>query len=210
MGRPDSLPPLFLDMSNLKVGVLAFHGDVMEHINALEQAAGKLKIHVTVIKVHTKKDLEGLNGLIIPGGESTTLYKLCQREGMFEDMKKIPAIFGTCAGAIMLAKEVQHKSLGQETLELMDIEIDRNAYGRQTDSFEEELETNLGRINAVYIRAPKILKTGKNVKVLAQRDGEVLACEERIGKKYYLAACFHPELTTTLFHEYFLKQLTNN
>lgn len=189
---------------------MAFHGDVIEHINALSQSAKKLKTQILIIQVRTKKDLEGLSGLIIPGGESTTLYKLCQREEMFEVMKKIPAIFGTCAGAIMLAKKVLHKSKDQETLELMDIEIDRNAYGRQTDSFEEELETGLGRINAVYVRAPKILRIGENVKVLAQKDHEVLACEERIGKKYYLAACFHPELTTTLFHEYFLKQLADN
>ena len=126
---------------------------------------------------------------------------------MFEGMKKIPAIFGTCAGAILLAREVLHKSEGQKTLELMDINVDRNAYGRQTDSFEEELETNLGRINAVYIRAPKILKAGDNVKILAQKDKEILACEEKVGKNYYLAACFHPELTTTVFHEYFLKSI---
>ena len=191
----------------MKIGVLAFHGDVIEHVKALEGAAKKLKLDISIVQVRTKKDLESLSGLIIPGGESTTLYKLAQREGMFEGMKKIPAIFGTCAGAILLAREVLHKSEGQKTLELMDINVDRNAYGRQTDSFEEELETNLGRINAVYIRAPKILKIGDSVKILAQKDKEVLACEEKVGKNYYLAACFHPELTTTVFHEYFLKSI---
>ncbi|HLC88393.1 MAG TPA: pyridoxal 5'-phosphate synthase glutaminase subunit PdxT [Patescibacteria group bacterium] len=191
----------------MKIGVLAFHGDVIEHVKALEGAAKKLKLDISIVQVRTKKDLESLSGLIIPGGESTTLYKLAQREGMFEGMKKIPAIFGTCAGAILLAREVLHKSEGQKTLELMDINVDRNAYGRQTDSFEEELETNLGRINAVYIRAPKILKAGDNVKILAQKDKEILACEEKVGKNYYLAACFHPELTTTVFHEYFLKSI---
>ena|SRR3989344_1733970 len=191
----------------MKIGVLAFHGDVIEHVKALEGAAKKLKLDISIVQVLTKKDLESLSGLIIPGGESTTLYKLAQREGMFEGMKKIPAIFGTCAGAILLAREVLHKSEGQKTLELMDINVDRNAYGRQTDSFEEELETNLGRINAVYIRAPKILKAGDNVKILAQKDKEILACEEKVGKNYYLAACFHPELTTTVFHEYFLKSI---
>ena len=191
----------------MKIGVLAFHGDVIEHVKALEGTAKKLKLDISIVQVRTKKDLESLSGLIIPGGESTTLYKLAQREGMFEGMKKIPAIFGTCAGAILLAREVLHKSEGQKTLELMDINVDRNAYGRQTDSFEEELETNLGRINAVYIRAPKILKAGDNVKILAQKDKEILACEEKVGKNYYLAACFHPELTTTVFHEYFLKSI---
>lgn len=196
-------------MKTLKVGVLAFHGDVLEHLNAVSKAAKKLKLNVQVIQVRTKANLQDLAGLIIPGGESTTLYKLCKREGMFEAMKQIPAIFGTCAGAIMLAKDVRHKSEDQETLELMDIAADRNAYGRQADSFEETLETELGKMTAVYIRAPKILSHGKKVKVLAKRKGEILACEEKVGSNYYLAACFHPELTTTLFHEYFLSWINS-
>src|SRR5262245_541650 len=102
-------------MQTLKVGVLAFHGDVVEHIQALNLASKKLKIKISVVEVRTKESLKDLQGLIIPGGESTTLYKLCEREGMIEEMKKIPAIFGTCAGAIMLAKEVKHKASGQET-----------------------------------------------------------------------------------------------
>ena len=193
-------------MKTLKIGVLGFHGDVIEHIQALKTASENLKVKVNVTEVRTKEGLIGLSGLIIPGGESTTIYKLCQREGMFEEMKKIPAIFGTCAGAILLAKEVLHKSSGQETLELIDIKIDRNAYGRQTDSFEESLQTKLGIINAVYIRAPKIVKVGKNVQVIASKGKEILACEQIVKKNYYLAVCFHPELTTSLFHEYFLRR----
>lgn len=190
------------------VGVLAFHGDVSEHIQTLFNSSKNLKIKLNVIPVRTKKDLVNLDGLIIPGGESTTLYKLCEREGMFEDIKKIKAIFGTCAGAIMLAKNIHHKSADQKTLELMDIEIDRNAYGRQTESFETELETELGKIQAIFIRAPRITSIGKDVKVLAKQNGEVIACEQKDKTHFYLAACFHPELTTTLFHEYFLKNLT--
>lgn len=193
-----------------KVGVLAFHGDVVEHIKALEEAASKLKIKLSIVEVRTKNDLEGLLGLIIPGGESTTLYKLCAREGMFEGMKKVPAIFGTCAGAIMLARNVLHKSEGQESLGLMDISVDRNAYGRQADSFEEFLGTELGMVKAVFIRAPKILEVGKGVKVLAEKNGEILVCEERVKGKYYLAAAFHPELTTTVFHEYFIGKLLSD
>lgn len=196
-------------MTILRIGVLAFHGDVIEHIKALDSAANKLKLSIQIINVRTKEDLQDLVGLIIPGGESTTLYKLCEREGMVEEIKKISAIFGTCAGAIMLAKQILHKSKGQETLGLMDIKIDRNAYGAQSDSFEENLQTELGQIRAVYIRAPKILNIKKSVKVLAGNDKGVLACEERVDDKYYLAACFHPELNTTLFHEYFLKKLDN-
>lgn len=197
-------------MQILSIGVLAFHGDVIEHIQALSEAAKKLKKDIKIVEVRAKEDLKGLKGLIIPGGESTTLYKLSIREGIFEDLKKVPAIFGTCAGAIMLAKQVLHKSLGQKTLELLDIEIDRNAYGRQTDSFTQKIETELGDMEAVFIRAPRIKKIGRGVRVLAKNGDEVIACEERVGKNYYLAACFHPELTTSLFHGYFLKKLADN
>lgn len=183
------------------VGVLAFHGDVIEHINALKQAG------VEAVAVRSKKDLENLAGLILPGGESTTLYKLCREEGMWLLMKQIPAIFGTCAGAILLAKKVLHKEAGQESLGLMDIVIDRNAYGRQTESFEQKIDTKLGAVEAVFIRAPRITGVGAGVKVLAKNQGEVIACEQRVGKHFYLAACFHPELTTTKFHEYFLQQV---
>lgn len=181
------------------IGVLAFHGDVEEHIQALGS--------VNSIPVRTKEDLRKCRGLIIPGGESTTLYKLCQREDMWEEMKKIPAFFGTCAGAIMLAKHVAHKAPGQQTLELMDITVDRNAYGRQTESFEKPITTSLGKLNAVFIRAPKITAVANNVKVLANDDGNIIACEETVGKQYLLALTFHPELTTTLFHKYFLTKI---
>ena len=107
----------------------------------------------------------------------------------------------------MLAKDISNNSPDQKTLELMDISIDRNSYGRQTESFNQKIKTELGEIETVFIRAPRIKKIGKSVKVLALRDKEVLACEEKVGDNYYLAACFHPELTTFVFHQYFLKQV---
>lgn len=186
------------------IGVLAFHGDVSEHIEATQKAAKNLH---RVIPVRTKHELKECHALIIPGGESTTLHTLCVREGMWDDMKRTPAIFGTCAGAIMLAKHVLHKALGQETLELMNITVDRNAYGRQTESFEKPITTTLGKLNAIFIRAPKITSVGKNVRVLAHDDDQILACEERVGNQYFLAATFHPELTTTIVHKYFLKHI---
>lgn len=192
---------------SITLGVLAFHGDVIEHIAAATLAAKNLDTTIDVIPVRTKEAVTGLAGLILPGGESTTLHKLCAREGMWETMKKIPCIFGTCAGAIMLAKTIRHKAEGQETLERMNIEIDRNAYGRQSDSFEEPLETSIGKLSAIYIRAPKIESIGETVTVLAKRNSEILACEETNGKYYNLATTFHPELTATLFHEYFLKKM---
>ena len=192
----------------LHIGVLSFHGDVSEHIAAVAAAAVRKKIRVDTSEVRTKDGLQNLNALIIPGGESTTLQMLCEREGMFPAMRKIKNIFGTCAGAILLAKKVHNKKKGQRTLALMDIEVDRNAYGRQIDSSEVELQTELGKIHATFIRAPKIHPIGRRVRVLAQNKDEIVCCEERINDSYYLAAAFHPELTTTLFHEYFLKQVS--
>ena len=196
-------------MKSVNIGVLAFHGDVIEHIEALEQAKRKLNLAIEIVSVRTKESLNNLDALIIPGGESTTLYKLCEREDMWEKMKQIKNIFGTCAGAIMLAKTVRHKTSDQKTLELMDIEIDRNAYGRQIDSFDKNVDTKLGNIQAVFIRAPRIIKVGKNIKLLAKNEGEIIACEQNTGSRYYLAACFHPELTSTMFHEYFIKKTYN-
>ena len=193
--------------SRTLIGVLAYQGDVEEHLEAIRAAGKKIKKDIEVVSVRTKKDLAGVSGLIIPGGESTTLYKLCRREGRFEDIKKIPNIFGTCAGAIMLSKAVGNKMAGQETLGLMDIEVERNSYGRQSESFEADIKTELGPLHAIFIRAPRITKVAKDVKVLAKYDGEIIACEQTSGKNYYLALAFHPELTTTLFHEHFLRRV---
>lgn len=194
-------------MKPLKVGILAFHGDVIEHSKTLEKASQNLELKIDIVQVRTKESLKGLDGLIIPGGESTTLYKLCDREGMIPEMKKISKIFGTCAGAIMLAKNISGNSAGQKTLELMDISIERNAYGSQSDSFNETFRTELGTIEAIFIRAPRIKSIGIGIRVLAKKDNEILACEEKSPDSYYLAACFHPELTTSVFHEYFLKNI---
>ncbi len=194
-------------MKTITIGVLAFHGDVSEHIEASQRAAATLRLSVSVIEVRTKADLKNLNGLIIPGGESPTLQKLCERENMWADIKKIKNIFGTCAGAIMLSKKAANAADGQKTLGLMNIEIARNAYGRQMESFEEMLETEIGSMEAIFIRAPKIKSIGKNVHILAKRENEIVACEEHTKKQFFLAATFHPELTTTKFHEHFLKQI---
>lgn len=188
--------------------MLAFQGDVAEHLAAVKNAAKKLRTDVRAVAVRTKQDLIGLNGLIIPGGESTTLYKLCEREGLFPGIKKIKNIMGTCAGAIMLAKRVTDKTPDQKTFALMDIEVRRNAYGRQNDSFEADIETKFSPMHAIFIRAPKITKLNKGVRPLAHLGRETIACEQTVGKNYYLALAFHPELTTTAFHEHFLKQCT--
>ncbi|MGV8084917.1 MAG: pyridoxal 5'-phosphate synthase glutaminase subunit PdxT [Candidatus Bilamarchaeum sp.] len=194
----------------LKIGVLALQGDVSEHIRATKEAAQNMKTDCHIIEVRTKEDLTGLSGIILPGGESTVFQKLLEREGMFEEIKKVPAIFGTCAGAIMLSKIIHNKAENQQTLQLMDIEIDRNGYGRQSESFEDQISTSLGKLNAIFIRAPRIKKVSPVVAILAKRNDETIACEQKIGNKYYLAACFHPELSSNLFHEYFLSAVMSS
>lgn len=191
-------------MAVCRIGVLALQGSVAEHVHATEEAAGGLGMECEIALVRTSAGLDGLDGLIIPGGESTTLAKLCAREGMLAGMRDVRCLFGTCAGAIMLARRLSGAEEGQETLGVMDISIDRNAYGRQAESFEETLDTELGTVNAVFIRAPRLLDAGSGVQVLAVRNGESVACEQSSGGRYWLATCFHPELTTPVFHERFL------
>jgi 5'-phosphate synthase pdxT subunit len=190
-----------------KIGILALQGDVTEHFIATKKATKNLGLDAEVFLVREKKDILNLDALIIPGGESTTLQKLCERAGIFEEIKKIRNIFGTCAGAIMLAQYVENKTDSQKTLELMDITISRNAYGQQTESFAKDIDTTLGKIQAIFIRAPKIKNVSANVKILAKDKEEIVACEQQKNDQYFLAACFHPELTTTIFHEYFLRRI---
>lgn len=189
-----------------KIGVLALQGSVQEHIRAAEKAAENLKMSCEVLEVRTKEQLAEACALIIPGGESTVLQRLCERENIFGDIKKLRFIFGTCAGAIMLAKALHNREQNQKTLGLMDMEVDRNAYGRQISSFEKRIKTDLGSVNAVFIRAPRINRISGNIRILAKSENEVVACEQRVCGNYYLAATFHPELTTTAFHGHFLKQ----
>ncbi len=170
-------------MKPLFIGVLAFHGDVIEHMQAAETAVKRRKINATVIPVRTREDVLQCAGLIIPGGESTTLHTLSVREAMWTAMKQVPAIFGTCAGAIMLAKNVYHKAPGQQTLECMDISVDRNAYGRQTESFEKTIKTTIGEVSSIFIRAPKIVAVGKSVQVLAKDGNDILGCEQQAGRR---------------------------
>ena len=188
----------------MNIGVLAFQGGVIEHIKATKDAAKKLGLKCDVVAVKYKNDFNELDRLIIPGGESTTLWKLIEREGIVDKIKSVKAIFGTCAGAIMIAKKVKGLVDEQKSLDLVDIETDRNAYGPQTESFETDIETALGKMHAVFIRAPKI-NVEKNVRVLGKLNNEIVAAEQRTKDKFYLITSFHPELTTTLFHEYFLR-----
>jgi len=186
----------------MRYGVLALQGAVSEHVSTLEEAIKKLGISAEVLCVREKEELKGLDGIILPGGESTTLSLLLEAEDMFEELGNIPKILGTCAGAILLAREIEGVVDCQKCLGKIDMKISRNSYGRQLDSFEVPLETSLGKINGVFIRAPGILEIGPEVKVLAEYTGNPVAVQQ--GK--FMATAFHPELSgSTVFHEHFLK-----
>lgn len=190
----------------MKIGVLDIQGSVEEHIFMLQ------KCGVDVVAVKTIEDLKLVKGLIIPGGESTTIGKLLKRFGLLEEIKKRAhagmAIWGTCAGAILLAKKIigQKGKIAVDNLELMNIEIERNAYGRQIDSFETDIDFDFGKggskkIPAVFIRAPQIVGVEKNVKILATYEGEIVAALQ--GE--FLATTFHPEMTNDLsVHKFFI------
>lgn len=189
------------------VGVLALQGDFAAHQAALERAGAE------AVQVRTAGQLEHLDGLVIPGGESTTMLKLMRYEGLLEPLAafgRSKPMFGTCAGAILMATEV--RSPPQESLGLMDLEIERNAYGRQIDSRIVEIEpdpelvwrTGAGKLEAVFIRAPIIRRTGLKAKVLARYNNDPVLVEE--GK--HLVATFHPELTADFrVHLLFLEKL---
>ncbi len=171
------------------IGVLAIQGDYAAHARAVIDAGGE------PVMVRTPEELAGLDGLIIPGGESTTMLKFLERDGFLGELRSFvetkPA-FGTCAGCILLAKEVLHP--GQASLGILDATVERNAYGRQIDSAILTQETSLpgGPLEMVYIRAPRILRVGDEVEVLAERDGfPVLVRQGNL-----MAASFHPELSS--------------
>jgi len=185
----------------MRIGVLALQGAFIEHIEALQ------RLKVEALPVYLPKELQGLDGLIIPGGESSTISRLMVDFRLMQPVRDLAQaglpIWGTCAGMILLAREVSDFRL--ETLGLMDIRVRRNAFGRQVDSFETEVKMPaLGEqpFHAVFIRAPIIEKADSKVEVLAKLSNG-FAVAARQGKQ--VAAAFHPELTDDLrFHRYFL------
>ncbi len=191
----------------LTVGVLALQGGVAEHMAALQGAARKSKMEVRVKPVRTAAELGGLDAIVLPGGESTTISKLLVHNGMMEKMRTIPAMFGTCAGLILMAKEADGAEKGQQLIGVMDVKVSRNAYGSQAHSFEHNIGTaEFGKLHVIFIRAPKIVSTGAGVDVLASVDGEPAIVVQKSSSQFLMGATFHPELTTTKVHEYFLKE----
>jgi pyridoxal 5'-phosphate synthase pdxT subunit len=189
----------------MKIGILAVQGAFIEHHHVLKE------IGIEAIEVRLPADLSGLQGLIIPGGESTTILKLMHIFKLSDPLKKAVSqgfpVWGTCAGMICLANNVTNSQISRLTpLAVMDIKVKRNAFGRQVDSFESDLEIPaLGKkpYHAVFIRAPLIEEVGEKVEVLARLpNGSIVAARQ--GN--LLVTSFHPELTTDYrFHEYFVK-----
>jgi 5'-phosphate synthase pdxT subunit len=183
----------------LPIGVLALQGDFREHAAALE------RIGVDSLKVRTVSELNSVSGLIIPGGESTVIHKLSVAYGMFDPIKaKIAAglpVFGTCAGLIMLSDTILDGIAGQQTFGGLDIEVRRNAFGHQTDSFEIDLDftgISQGKVHAAFIRAPLITRVGPKATIVAQlpEDGSVHSGGVvGVQQQNLLGISFHPEVT---------------
>jgi len=182
----------------MKIGVLAVQGDVREHLKALA------RLGVESRPVLKPEHLAGLSGIVLPGGESTAMWRLMRATGLAEALREelaggLPA-FGTCAGMILLAKEITNWP--ETFFGVLDIAVERNATGRQVDSFETRLSVDgLGEVPAVFIRAPLVRRVGEGVEILSTWEGQPVM----VRQGHLLAASFHPELTgDTRVHEYFL------
>lgn len=188
----------------LRIGVLAIQGDYAAHVSALRRAAADTGAPLTLVLVRKPSELDSIDGLVIPGGESTTFLKFLERDGFLGALQlfvQSRPTFGTCAGSILLANEVLHPA--QPSLGVLDATVERNAYGRQNDSAILHAESGLGGhpLEMVFIRAPRFTRVGADVRVLARRDGFPALVEQG----HLLAATFHPELSQdTRVHRYFL------
>ncbi|MEG0854972.1 MAG: pyridoxal 5'-phosphate synthase glutaminase subunit PdxT [Terrisporobacter sp.] len=188
----------------MRMGVLAMQGAYKEHISILDD------LDVEAVEIRNKEDLKDIDGLIIPGGESTTMGKLINTLDLYDDLKEkieggLP-VWGTCAGMILLAKNIYNDDT--KHLATMDIEVMRNAYGRQLGSFyvKGEVKGINNEVEMVFIRAPYIKEVGEGVEVLSKVDGNIVAARQ----KNMLVTSFHPELTNDLtMHKYFLEMVKN-
>ena len=189
----------------MKVGVLALQGDVREHISSL------IACGVEPISVRRSSEIEAVDALVLPGGESTTIAQLSEVFGIYDQLKKridegMP-VYGSCAGMILLANQILDSKAGQKTFGGLDITVRRNAFGRQVDSFESDIAFSDGSsdlVRAVFIRAPWVEKVGEGVEILASVDNHPVA----VRSKTLLATSFHPELTAAhRIHRYFIEEV---
>ena len=200
---------------SLNFGVLSIQGDVLENILSVKAAIDALDIDGTVISVRTPDEISKVDGLVIPGGESTTIGQLSMFNGSLTVLKdKIEQgmpVLGICAGMIMLSKTVQDKVVGkidQPLLDILDIKLERNSFGRQRESFESDISlTSLGipTFNGVFIRSPSISDVGSDVEILSKFNEKIIA----VKKNNIIGVALHPELTSDIsLHKYFVN-LTN-
>jgi len=201
-------------MSNMNIGVLSLQGDVAENIASTEAALSELHETGQVTEVKTPDQISKLDGLIIPGGESTMIGQLSLINGSLKKIKeKINSgmpVFGICAGLILLSKNAKDRVIGstdQPLLDLLNVDVERNSFGRQRDSFEAEISMdaiNIPKFNGVFIRAPSIPEVGDNVDIIAKFNEKIVA----VKQGNILATAFHPELTTDVsLHKFFVKIL---
>jgi 5'-phosphate synthase pdxT subunit len=186
------------------IGILNLQGDVSEHFEVMKKAVEDIDKNVDVLKVKTSSEVSKCDGIIISGGESTVIGKLMEETGIKSVIvdQNIP-VMGTCAGMVLLAKKTDYK---QPLLGLIDMEVKRNAFGRQKVSFEDEIEIFGKKFKGVFIRAPYIEKVGENVDILSKYNEKIIAVKS--GK--HIATAFHPELTgDTTIHKYFIKEVLN-
>jgi len=189
----------------MKVGVLALQGDVREHVSSL------IACGVDPISVRRSSEIDQIDALVLPGGESTTIAQLAEVFGIYDQLKaRIAAgmpVYGSCAGMILLANEILDAKIGQKTFGGLNITVRRNAFGRQVDSFESDISFNDGStelIKAVFIRAPWVEKVGDGVEILATVENHAVAVRSRT----LLATSFHPELTADhRIHRYFIEEV---
>ena len=194
----------------MKLGVLALQGDVREHISALNDCG------VDARPVRTSAEISSIDGLIIPGGESTTIAKLARSFDLFDliagRIREGLPTYGSCAGMILLANELVDGAEGQETFGGLDVKVRRNAFGRQVDSFETDLDfLGLGSVHAVFIRAPWVETLNSQVEVLAAVEIDGVSHPVAVRQKSILATSFHPELTgDNRVHRYFVTEICHS
>lgn len=190
----------------MRIGVFALQGDVREHVRTLSSMG------IDHLEVRNALDLSKVDGLILPGGESTTMSKLIDIFGLRKSLNDFISsgkpVFGTCAGMIMLANEVLDSASGQSSLGAMDISVRRNAFGSQIDSFESEIEFNGRAVKVAFIRAPIVERVGPGVQVLSQLPNQAVVA---VRSGNLLATAFHPELTgDNSVHEYFVDMVSKS
>jgi pyridoxal 5'-phosphate synthase pdxT subunit len=204
-------------MNELNIGILSLQGDIAENGSSTKEALNELGIKGIISLVKTPEQISKLDGLIIPGGESTMMGKLSLVNGSLKMLKeKIESgmpVFGICAGLIFLSKKTKDRVVGetnQPLLDILDVQVERNSFGRQRESFEAEISlkpVSISKFNGVFIRAPSILEVGKNVEIISKFNEKIIA----VKQGNILATSFHPELTSNIsLHKYFVKLIQQN